>query len=133
MDISIAYGGASLHLVASEKSDSKMWLDRGFLAPKLILFSNNAYLNLIYMTIPFSNTSGDTKVNYNFLCSQCQLRKEAALGKFLRMTTPKGVTVMKCIAMVIALASWQNCCIDDGDDCPQLPLQQMNKISLQMG
>ena len=123
LDVSIVYGGSSSDLLAFEKSGLKQCLDRGLLAEtKLVLFGDNApHLNSSYMVTPFPNTSGGARDNYNFFHSQVRITIECAFGKLvqrwgiLQMAMPRGITIQRTIAMVLALAKLHNFCIDEAD------------------
>ena len=131
LDISIVYGGSSSDLLAFEKSALKQRLDRGLLAEtKLVLFSDNAYINSSYMVTPYPNTSGGARDNYNFFQSQVRITIECAFGKLvqrwglLRMAMPRGITIQKTIALVLTLSKLHNFCIEMTDEESATTLHQ---------
>ena len=89
-------------------------LEEGILAPGLCIFGNNAYLNTPYMAIPFAAVSGGAMDAYNFYHSQLRIRIECAFGiltkrwAILRSAIPVDVTVVKTVALVLALATLHN-------------------------
>ena len=127
LDISIVHGGSSSDVLAFEKSELKQRLDNGLLADGILLFGDNAYLNCVYMATPYPNTTGGPKDNYNYFHSQCRIRIECAFGMLvqrwgiLRMAMPKGISIKKTIAMVLALAKLHNFCIDSVDGAAGVP------------
>ncbi|KAL3779629.1 hypothetical protein ACHAW5_000595 [Stephanodiscus triporus] len=96
----------------------------GLLAPGLVLFGDNAYINSSFMATPFPNVSSGSKDDYNFFHSQLRIRVECAFGMLvhrwgiLRSAIPMGITIQKTVALVNALAKLHNYCIDrkDGTD-----------------
>ncbi len=88
------------------------------LAPSLVLFGDNAYINTPFMAMPFTNVSSGSKDNYNFYHSQLRIRVECDFGKFVKRwgillaAMLSGITIKKTVAMVNALAKLHNFCID---------------------
>jgi hypothetical protein len=74
LDISITYGGSSSDCLAFEASDLHRRLEEGLLSDELVLFGDNAYLNMKYMATPYPNIAGrdqdQSRDNYNFYHSQ---------------------------------------------------------------
>jgi hypothetical protein len=70
LDLSIKYGGSTADCLAFEASDLCKRLRNNLLAPGLVLFGDNAYINSEYMATPYPNVSGGSKDNYNFYHSQ---------------------------------------------------------------
>ena len=72
--MSITYGGSSSDCLAFKASDLYKRLEAGLLAPGLVLFGDNAYLNNNFMATPYPNIAGrdkeKSKDNYNFYHSQ---------------------------------------------------------------
>jgi hypothetical protein len=130
LDISITYGGALSDVVTFESSDLKRHLDQGLLAPNLVLFGDNAYIDSQYMVTPYPNTSGGPKDNYNFFHSQLRIRIECAFGMLvqrwdiLRSAVPRNISIAKTITLVLALAKLHNFCIDAADEVVANPLLQ---------
>ncbi len=61
MDLSIGLPGASLECIAFEGSDLYERLEGGLLKNGLVLYGDNAYINMRYMATPFSNLSSGSK------------------------------------------------------------------------
>lgn len=71
LSISIHYGGATSDLLSFEASRLHSRLETGtLLAPGLVLYGDNAYLNNKYMVTPYPNVSSGSKDDYNFFHSQ---------------------------------------------------------------
>lgn len=70
LDISMGYGGLSSDCVAFEASQLWNSLEDGLLAPGLVLFGDNAYLNTKYLATPYPGVSTGSKDDYNFYHSQ---------------------------------------------------------------
>lgn len=70
LDISMGYGGASADCIAFEASDLFRRLQNNLLAPGLVLFGDNAYVNSKFMATPFPKVGAGSKDNYNFYHSQ---------------------------------------------------------------
>ena len=80
---------------------------------------DNAYLNTPFMASPYSGGAlTGSKDAYNFYHSQLRIQIECAFGKFtqrwgiLRSAMPRGVSIRKSVALVLALAKLHNFCID---------------------
>jgi len=124
LDLSIKCGGSSSDCLAFEASNLYSRLVRGLLAPGLVLFGDNAYINSSFMATPFPNVSSGNKDDYNFFHSQLRIRVECSFGMLvhrwgiLRSAIPMGITIQKTVALVNALAKLHNYCIDrqDGTD-----------------
>jgi hypothetical protein len=124
LDLSIKCGGSSSDCLAFEASNLYSRLSRGLLAPGLVLFGNNAYINSSFMATPFPNVLSGNKDDYNFFHSQLRIRVECSFGMLvhrwgiLRSAIPLGITIQKTVALVNALAKLHNYCIDrkDGTD-----------------
>lgn len=70
LDISMKYGGSSSDCLAFEASELWSLLEDGLLAPGLVLFGDNAYLNTNYLATPYPGISSGSKDDYNFYHSQ---------------------------------------------------------------
>ena len=70
LDISMGYGGASADCIAFEASDLYRRLQNNLLAPNLVLFGDNAYVNSTFMATPFPKVGAGSRDNYNFYHSQ---------------------------------------------------------------
>lgn len=64
------YGGSSSDCIAFEASQLWNALEDGLLAPGLVLFGDNAYLNTNYLATPYPGVSSGCKDDYNFFHSQ---------------------------------------------------------------
>ena len=121
LDMSIRYPASTSDCLAFESSDLYGNLMNGLLAEGLCLFGDNAYLNSPFLATPYPNVSSGYKDAYNFFHSQMRIRVECAFGMFvqrwgiLRCAIPKGISLRKTIAMVLALAKIHNFCIDQTD------------------
>ena len=121
LDMSIRYPGSTSDCLAFESSSLFDRLQNGLLAEGLCLFGDNAYLNSPFLATPYPNVSGGYKDAYNFFHSQLRIRVECAFGMFaqrwgiLRSAIPKGITLRKTTALVLALAKIHNFCIDQTD------------------
>ena len=121
MDISIRYPASTSDCLAFESSELYGKLTNGILAEGLCIFGDNAYLNSPFLATPYPNVSSGYKDAYNFFHSQLRIRVECAFGMLvqrwgiLRSAMPKGVTIRKTTALVVALAKLHNFCINQKD------------------
>jgi hypothetical protein len=83
LDMSIVYSGALSDCLAFEGIDVYHQLERGLLHDNLVLFGDNAYLNVKFMVTPFPNVSSRSKDDFNFFPSQLCIRVECGLGCWL--------------------------------------------------
>jgi hypothetical protein len=65
--LSIGLSSASSDCIAFEASNLYERLEGGLLEKGLVLFGNNADLNMRYMAMPFPNVSLGSKDDYNFI------------------------------------------------------------------
>jgi hypothetical protein len=90
----------------------------GFLAPGLVLFGDNAYVNTPYMATPYRGVSSGPEDAYNFYHSQLRISIECAFGMLvqrwgiLRKPIPKQISIAKMCALVLCLCKLHNFCID---------------------
>jgi hypothetical protein len=120
LDVSICHPGATSDFLAFSTSPLKHLLEtRGFLAPGLCLFGDNAYVNTYYMCTPFKAVSSGTKDDYNFYQSQVRINIECAFGKLLVYrwgiiwrAIPSSIGIQKTTALVTALCKLHNYCIN---------------------
>lgn len=141
LDMSIRYPASTSDCLAFESSDLYSRLSNGLLAEGLCLFGDNAYLNSPFLATPYPNVSSGYKDAYNFFHSQLRIRVECAFGMFvqrwgiLRSAIPKGVTLRKTTAMVLALAKIHNYCIDKQDTniLPMTPADELRLVSNALG
>ncbi len=124
LDISVVHGASAADCVAFEASDLRARLEDGILQNGYVLFGNNAYLNLFFMAMPYSNLLGNpnkkSEDNYNFFHSQLRIRVECAFGMLvarwgiLRMVISNKIAVMRTIALVNTLARrLHNFCLEE--------------------
>ncbi len=118
LDFSIGLPGASSGCIAFEASNLYERLEGGLLKKGLVLFGDNAYLNMHYMAMPFPNVSSGSKDDYNYFHSQVCILVECAFGQLvsrwgiLRCAIPCNITIVTTIALVSCLARLHNICID---------------------
>jgi hypothetical protein len=119
LDVAICHPGSTSDFLAFSTSPLKTKLEQpGFLAPKLCLFGDNAYVNTFYMATPFKGVSGGTKDDYNFYHSQVRITIECAFGMLvhrwgiLRKAIPSGMGLAKITALVMCLCRLHNYCIN---------------------
>ena len=121
VDMSIRYPASTSDCLAFESSELYGQLEQGLLAEGLCLFGDNAYLNSPFLATPYPNVSGGYRDAYNFFHSQLRIRIECAFGMFvhrwgiLRSAIPRGITIRKTTALVLALAKIHNFCIEQTD------------------
>lgn len=127
LDLSIVYPGSTSDCLAFEGMSLSQKLEDGMLAPGLCLFGNNAYLNTPYLATPYAAIKGGTKDAYNFYHSQLRIRIECTFGiltnrwGILRSAIRMNVSVVKTIALALALAKLHNFCIGEANDTVVLP------------
>ena len=136
LDISIKYGGASSDCLSFEASELYTRLENGLMHQdgdneRFVLFGDNAYLNTPYMATPFTNVAGDpnrvAEDSYNFFHSQLRIRIECAFGMLvqrwgiLRMAMPWNLSVIKVVALVVAVAKLHNFCIGESNIPERVP------------
>ena len=126
LDLSIGLPGASSDCIAFEGSDLYERLEGGLLKNGLVLFGDNAYLNMRYMATPFPNVSSGSKDDYIFFHSQVRIRVECAFGilvlrwGILRSAIPCNITIVRTIALVSCLARLHNFCINEAKRTKEL-------------
>ncbi|KAG7342673.1 DDE superfamily endonuclease [Nitzschia inconspicua] len=130
LDMSVRYPASTSDCIAFESSALYGRLTNGLLAEGLCLFGDNAYLNAPFLATPYPNVSSGHMDAYNYFHSQLRIRVECAFGMFvqrwgiLRSAIPKGISIRKTTAMVLALAKLHNFCID------QVDLEETNILSM---
>ena len=92
---------------------------KGFLAPGLCLFGDNAYVNEFYMATPFAAPEVDSyQDHYNFYHSQLRICIECAFGMLvnrwgiLRKTLSVHFSIHKVVALVSCLCRIHNFLVD---------------------
>lgn len=101
LDISIKYGGSAADCIAFEASDLYTRLERGLLAPGLVLFGDNAYLNTAFMATPFPRVSSGSRDDYNFYHSQVSI---------LSPTVPSSSQPWPLFMILLVLLTTTCCC-----------------------
>jgi hypothetical protein len=131
LDVSICHPGSTSDYLAFATSPLKHKLERpGFLAPGLVLFGDNAYVNTNYMVTPFKAVSSGPKDDYNFYHSQVRIKVECSFGilvhrwGILRRPMSSTIGLRKTTALVMCLCSLHNFCIDQNgrNDTEAAPL-----------
>ena len=111
------YGAASPDHLAFEVCDSRQSKlgRRGLLAPGLVIFGDNAYVNTFFMVMPYPNMSKDTdQDHYNVYHSQLRITIEGAFGLLaqrwgmLRKQMPKNYSIQKIMSCVSCLCRLHN-------------------------
>jgi len=120
LDVSIDSPGATSDYLAFSHSSLFHKLERkGFLAPGLALFGDNAYVNCQYMVTPYKAAKSGSKDNYNFYQSQVRISIECCFGMLscrwglLRKAFPAGFGMPKTTALVLTLCRLHNFCITE--------------------
>jgi hypothetical protein len=80
LDILIVYGGTLSDCLAFVGSDIYQQLECGLLHDNLVLFGNNAYLNLEFMVTPFPNVSRGSKDDFIFFTHSFVFKLNVRLG-----------------------------------------------------
>ena len=70
LDIFIGCPGATSDYLAFSLSPLKHKPDAGLLKKDLCIFGDNAYVNTLYMTMPYQNATAGDNDDYNFYHSQ---------------------------------------------------------------
>ncbi len=111
LDISITYGGSSSDLLAYKASDLCKRVEEGVLRPGLVLYGNNAYLNLKYMAMPYPNVANNplekSKDNYNFFHSQVCLILHVSIFRQMFEQFSRGFSFFSsAFKLSVVLAFW---------------------------
>jgi hypothetical protein len=127
IDVEIRHPGATSDYLCFETSTLKRKLDTpNFLAPDLVLFGDNAYVDSDCMVSPFKNPKVELgEDDFNFFHSQLRINVECAFGMLvhrwgiLRRPLSAKFGLQKTTALVMALCRLHNYCInhrmDPGD------------------
>ena len=126
LDVSLRNPGSASDYLAFITSDLKHNLAmEGFLAEKLCIYGDNAYVNNAFMAVPFLNTQSGIKDDYNFFHSQVRINVECSFGilvnrwRILKSPLPANFKIDKVTALVKCLCKLHNFCIDQS--CPGVP------------
>ena len=118
---------------------------RGFLAPGLCLFGDNAYVNTHYMATPFKGVKLGPKFDYNFFHSNLRIGIECCFGMLvrrwgiLRQPISASIGLKKTTALVACLCRLHNYCLncrideegqDEGRNDLEVPVLGMPAPSL---
>ena len=85
------------------------------------LYGDNAYVNEIYLAVPFPNTSSGPKDAYNNYQSQVQINIECAFGvltnrwRLLKSTLSTNIPIIHMNALLSSLCKIHFFCIDNGN------------------
>lgn len=131
IDVEISHPGSTSDYLAFETSDLK-WdklEKKGFLAPGLVLFGDNAYTNSHYLVTPFRGSTGKVaeKDNFNFYHSQLRIQVECTFGMMvhrwgvLRRPISRTIGLIGACDMVLALCRLHNFCINARIEDTDLP------------
>jgi hypothetical protein len=145
LDNLIVHSGAMSDFLAFKGSDIYQQLECGLLHDNLVLFGDNAYLNLHFMVMPFPNVSRGSKNDFNFFHSQLCIQVECAFGMMVspwgisRTAIPQNNSLARTIALVHSLAKLHNLCIGKQDEknskdpvnIPETPLQDEDYMMTQ--
>jgi hypothetical protein len=120
LEVWITHPASSSDFLSFITSDFYQRLETpGFLAPGLVIFGDNAYVNNRYMASPYKQTKGgEAKDDYNFFHSQCRIRIECSFGilvqrwAMLRRALPARLGIAKQTSLTMALCRLHNFCID---------------------
>ena len=88
------------------------------------LYGDNAYINEMYMTVPFPNTSSGPKDAYNYYQSQVRINIECAFGvltnrwRLLKSPLSANSPINHMNAFLLCLCKIHNFCIDNGNATP---------------
>ena len=122
LEVFIISPGSTSNCLAFEGMSLFLQLESSLLAPGLCFFGDNAYLNSIFMVMPYSAVSGGSKGAYNFYHSQLRINIECAFDMFTqrwwaihRGTIPMQESLKETIGVMIALAKLHNFCIDENE------------------
>lgn len=127
LDVEIRHPGATSDFLCFETSTLKRKLESdSFLATGLVLFGDNAYVDSKYMVVPFKNANYEAgEDDFNFFHSQLRITVECAFGKLvhrwgiLRRPLSSKAGLQKTTAMVMALCSLHNFCINRSIDADE--------------
>jgi hypothetical protein len=145
LDVEIGHPGATSDYLAFVLSSLHQKMentnDNGgpFLSPGLSLYGDNAYVNTVYMATPFKGASEGPKDAYNFYHSQLRITIECAFGilvhrwGLLRRAMPVNISLMKTIALVVALCKLHNFCIDANEKLDEPAKDDEEDIVLHSG
>ena len=119
LDVEIRHPGATSDYLCFETSTLKRKLvEKNFLAPGLVLFGDNAYVDSEYMVVPFKNPKIECgEDDFNFFHSQVRINVECAFGMLvhrwgiLRRPISAQIGLQKTTALVMALCRLHNYCI----------------------
>jgi hypothetical protein len=122
LDVSISHPGSTSDYLAFMTSPLRHKLEEpGFLAPGLVLFGDNAYVNNKYMCMLFKSISQGPKDAYNFYQSQLRINVECSFGMLVHCwgilckAVPCGISISKTTALVMCLCRLRNYCMDQTD------------------
>ena len=119
LDVCIGHPASTSDHLCFATSPLKNKLEtRGFLAPGLCLFGDNAYANTFYMATPWKGVKSGPKDDCNFCHSQARIKIECAFGMLvgrwgiMRRAMPAQFGLKKTTALVMTLCRLHNFCIN---------------------
>jgi hypothetical protein len=122
LDVSISHPGTTSDYLAFMTFLLRHKLEEpGFLAPGLVLFGDNAYVNNKYMCTPFKSILQGPKDAYNFYQSQLRINVECSFGMLVHCwgilckAIPCGISIFRTTALSMCLCRLHNYCIDQTD------------------
>ena len=127
LDVDIRHPGSTSDYLVFATSDLQDKIQsHGFLAPGLVLFGDNAYVNNQHMVVPFKTATG-VQDDFNFYHSQLRIRVEMAFGRLvhrwgiLRRPLRNNFGIKKISSLVMACCRLHNFCTDcKSGDAPSL-------------
>jgi hypothetical protein len=119
LEVWITHPASSSDFLSFITSDFYQRLETsGFLAPGLVIFGDNAYVNNHYTASPYKQTKeGEAKDNYTFFHSQCRICIECLFvilvqrWAILRQALPVCMGIAKQTSLTMALCRLHDFCI----------------------
>jgi len=120
LDVFIGHPASTSDFLCFSTSSLKAKLERrGFLAPGLCLFGDNAYANSLCMATPWKNVKSGPKDAHNCYHSSLRIKIECAFGMLvarwgiLRRAMPAQFGLKRTNALVMSLCRLHNFCINN--------------------
>ena len=119
LDVEIRMPGSSSDFYAILQSDLRKRLELDILmSPGLTIYGDNAYVNTLYMVVPFKGVQDGAKDAFNFFHSSLRINIECAFGMLvhrfgiLQKPMPVNIKVKQVTSLVACLCWLHNFCID---------------------
>ena len=119
LDVFIEHPALTSDYLSFSTSTFKTKLETpGFLANGLCIFGDNAYVNCLYMAMPFKNIPSGSKDDYNHYHSQLRIRIECAFGMLVnrwgilqkalstKITLRKATSLAMCLCQLHNISCW---------------------------